>query len=731
MANFYSKSLMNKIIILFLAVSLIPIAIIGYMSYASGKDSLQKQLFDALATTVSSRQMSIIIHLEGEQETIKTLATDSFIHDVFEKISKKTSDTDKLSQELSEYLLNDKIPLNEHVTEIMIINLEGKIVASSNKKDIGADKSSDEYFIGGSKGTYVKDVYLSKTTSEESIAFSAPIINKSTGKIMGVIASRSNTIMLNQIISNRDGLGETGEVYIVNKNDLIITKVKDIKDAFLKQKVDTESVKLYRSQKKNMVGIYRDYGGDEVVGATSGAELYKTLGLDWIIIAEIHSKEALGPVNDLGLRILWIGLIIGIIVAFIAFFIAQRIANPLRILFLQFAKIGEGDLTQEVTLMESEDEIGILSNSARKMLDGLKEIVKQVLDISERVSSSSQQLSSSAEEMNATTQEVSTTVQQIAKGTETQAQRVEETQKIMEQMTSSVDQVSKSAQKTALQAATATDTAHKGGEAAKDAQNKMAHISEVVFNSATSVKKLGERSDQIGEIVNVITDIADQTNLLALNAAIEAARAGEYGRGFAVVAEEVRKLAEGSAKAADEIGKLIKDVQKETTQAVNNIESAAKETTVVKDIALKLGDGLNEIIKNSEQVGAMVQEVSAISEEQASGTKQVTKSITDIAAIAEETASATEEASASSEEMTASMEEMAASAQELADMGMQLREMVGKFKIDMGENRDINKLKMETEKNRIEHTKKLKDQNDAIREKIEMLKKNKDKFKNK
>ena len=214
-----------------------------------------------------------------------------------------------------------------------------------------------------------------------------------------------------------------------------------------------------------------------------------------------------------------------------------------------------------------------------------------------------------------------------------------------------------------------------------DLVEKMSRIYETVTASSAVVKKLGERSEQISEIINVITGIADQTNLLALNAAIEAARAGEAGRGFAVVAEEVRKLAEGSAKAADQIGRLIKEIQKETMEAVNAMQAGSKEVTEGRDVITKAGDALAEIIKVVENTASMVEQISAASQQMSAGTKQVVKSVDDIASTAEEAASATEEASASTEEMTASMQEMSASAQELAEMAVNLRDVVGKFKV--------------------------------------------------
>ena len=367
----------------------------------------------------------------------------------------------------------------------------------------------------------------------------------------------------------------------------------------------------------------------------------------------------------------------------ITFFLTRAITGALYSLISVAGMVAKGDLTPKIDTSRN-DEIGQLAKAFRTMVEGLQNVVKQVLLTAERVSSSSQQLSSSAEEMNATTQEVSSTVQQIAQGAEGTARQVEETSKTMEQMSASVGQVATGAQQAASASVQANQTAQRGSESSKEAVIKMNKIFQSVTNSAGVVKKLGERSEQISEIVNVITDIADQTNLLALNAAIEAARAGEAGRGFAVVAEEVRKLAEGSAKAADQIARLIKEIQRETTEAVAAIETGSKEVTEGREVITKSGEAFGEIAKAVENTASMVEQISAATEQMAAGTKQVVKSVDDIASTAEEAASATEETSASTEEMTAAMEELTASAQELSEMAIELRKLVGRFKLSDG-----------------------------------------------
>ena len=147
---------------------------------------------------------------------------------------------------------------------------------------------------------------------------------------------------------------------------------------------------------------------------------------------------------------------------------------------------------------------------------------------------------------------------------QTQAQRVEETTRVMEQLNASISQGAKSTQEAASASSQASQSAQKGSETVKAAIETMDKIENATTVTSQAVTKLGERSEQMARIVDVITSVADQTNLLALNAAIEAARAGEAGRGFAVVAEEVRKLAENSSGSAAEIGQLIKETTSET-----------------------------------------------------------------------------------------------------------------------------------------------------------------------
>jgi methyl-accepting chemotaxis protein len=223
----------------------------------------------------------------------------------------------------------------------------------------------------------------------------------------------------------------------------------------------------------------------------------------------------------------------------------------------------------------------------------------------------------------------------------------------MDELSASFVDVAKNTSQAAESSKEATKLATQGGDVVAKTIDGMKKISKAVNESAQIIGKLGARSEQVGEIIKVINDIAGQTNLLALNAAIEAARAGEQGRGFAVVADEVRKLAERTTSATNEIGEMIKGFQNDTQNAVNSMHTGTREVEAGVELSVQAGNSLRQIMKSSESVTDMVQQVATSAEEQSSAGDVIASNVEMIANLTQQTAENAKQSSQSTNEMNA------------------------------------------------------------------------------
>jgi|HubBroStandDraft_6_1064221.scaffolds.fasta_scaffold05315_2 methyl-accepting chemotaxis protein len=355
----------------------------------------------------------------------------------------------------------------------------------------------------------------------------------------------------------------------------------------------------------------------------------------------------------------WVmGLLVGCVTLgfVLATWIARMIARPVQEVAEVAKRIAAGDLTGSDLLIHSRDEIGELSESINAMQHSLRDTISSVSASAERIATASEEFSATAAEQ--------------AAGAETQKDQTHQVATAMQEMSSTVQQVSDNSNKAAEASRNAADTARKGGSIVDDTLSKMRAIADSVGQTAKKVQELGKSSNQIGEIIGVIDDIADQTNLLALNAAIEAARAGEQGRGFAVVADEVRKLAERTSKATKEITQMIQNIQTETKSAVEAMQSGTKQVELGVESTTKAGSSLQEIITTSEQVGNMVMLIATAATEQASATDEINSNIEQIAKITQETATGANES--------------AKAVHELSSLATELHSIVSKFKIGGG-----------------------------------------------
>lgn len=344
-------------------------------------------------------------------------------------------------------------------------------------------------------------------------------------------------------------------------------------------------------------------------------------------------------------------------------------------------QVAEGDLRIDLVTTNRKDEIGQLARSINKMVTNLRTLIDQVNESSVQVAASSQQLTASTEQASKATEQITATIQDVATGAETQMHGILESERAIEDMAQGIQRV---AETSAIVSEASYDMEHQaeqGNISIQDAIKQMNTIRTKVEGSMGGFRMLEHRSQEIGQIVELITGIAAQTNLLALNAAIEAARAGEHGRGFAVVADEVRKLAEQSGSSAAQIASLIEVIQVDTVKAVGTMDEITDEVASGVEDVNTAGAAFQRILQAAKQVANQVQEVTASSQEMSANAQIVAESVEQVTQIAQDSANHAQTAAASSEEQLASMQEISTSAEMLSEMAGELQHLVARFKV--------------------------------------------------
>lgn len=458
---------------------------------------------------------------------------------------------------------------------------------------------------------------------------------------------------------------------MVDRSDELLSIIKKRSQAYEKTLINAEDKKLFTHFNQALAEYTTQLGafnklvmaGNMVAANELIVEEYDRAArnlqksIEQLVETKMAQGKSVGEGNNILARnASWVmlGLAIGgAVLAFILGMVLSRsIVRPVTELAEDAHKIASGDLTVQIQ-SGTRDEIGELASSFSAMADSLRGTIRQVSETSNMVASSANQLLATSERIAVGAEEVVNQAQTVATAGE--------------EMAATSNDIASNCQSAAGGAMDASSSASDGSVVVDKTVQAMAQIARRVQETSQTVTKLGQRSDQIGQIVGTIEDIADQTNLLALNAAIEAARAGEQGRGFAVVADEVRALAERTTRATKEISDMIRTIQTETRSAVIAMEEGVREVQQGTDEAAKSGSALQSIMEQVNNVSMQISQVATAAEEQTATTNEISNNMQQITEVVQQTAHGAQQSAAAAAELT-----------KLAD---DLQQLVRRFKL--------------------------------------------------
>ena len=656
------KSIQTKLTVIILIIFFIALSTMGGLNFFKAREIVTDNLAREMGNEASNAADDVGVWLEGRIAQLTMLAA---------------------TPTMARGTLAEIVPLMEAARQSdkayeSMVFVEASGVSHDSQGPV-ANVAAREYFKQALSGkASVSDPVISKATGHAVVVVAVPV--KVGGKSVGVLFGAINMEELSsKVLSIK--IGKTGYAYVVQSDGMTIVhpdKAMVMKDNILQNpNAPWELKQTTEKMVKGERGLTRySYNGtDKMVSFSPVPNSRWSLALT-APVAEI--TEVLSSLTMISLATIAVVLLVAAVVVIL---FARRIARPIRKIESAAARIAAGDISANRLDIRSNDEIGRLGRAFEAMSENLRALIKKVGASTDQVAASAEELNASAEQSAQAAMQIAQVITEVAVGAEKQQKAVEHTAATVEQMSAGIRQIADNTEKVASASANSAEIAATGSKSIEKSIGQMNIIEKTVTKSAEVVAKLGERSKEIGHIVEVISGIAGQTNLLALNAAIEAARAGEQGRGFAVVAEEVRKLAEQSQEAAKQIADLIGEIRLDTDQAVAAMHEGTREVRTGAEVVTHAGQAFQDIFGAVNAVSRQIGEISGSIQELAGGSQQIVKAVQDIDAVSKETSSQTQTVSAATQEQSATMQEIAASSQALAKMAEELITAVNKFRL--------------------------------------------------
>jgi len=645
-----------------MGISLISVSAFGYLKSKDYMiDTFQKQ---------ANREVEVVknlvdVWIKGKQEIQNSLAETN------ELKTANVKETVELSKRMA--------ARNNNPDAFAFIDKEGFLYLPGVKVPL----KGFEHYEKGIKGeTITVDPVGSASPGIEGtpIVLTAAPIYDYKGNIIGVSNGGDPIQDLVNLIS-KVKLGKTGYATVYTKDGTIVAS-KNKKDTLKKNIADLKNKELNAIVKETFEG---KSGIKEVniKGIDTIVAYGKSSQMDWGIMIRVPKSEALVEANALLKYSGFITVAFLLISSLIVYFIVRWTLKPIHKMndVLSTLSNNEGDLTHRLEENRS-DEIGKLSKAFNSMIDNLQQLIKNVLKQGETVTTSSDVLSENIEQISLATKEITTIIQDASELSENQIKDYHQNISLIEEINDHVSEIVHVSSAVSKQAEKGSVEAKKGNNELSELTEQMNKIECSVHSSASALEKLGSRSDEIGQIVELITSISSQTNLLALNASIEAARAGEHGKGFAVVADEVKKLADQSSISAKKIAEIIRENQQDTSKVIESMKIGINEVEAGIKKTKQVERAFDNAVKGAETVAKEIEQNFVLTEKLSTKTNHIEEAMKRTIGIAEENSLGFQKIVATTEEQFATVTDINEAVKSLAKMAQELNELLEKFKID-------------------------------------------------
>jgi len=672
---------------------------IGVFSIVSASKATKEQLIERQELLIDSFMITVqdyinfyknVITFTGNSDQVKDTSEYALISEEFRGLSDKQGLAQRTYfKEILKYY-EDFAYLETFTPDLAknVVLEPYEIQLKISKDDFNKGFSGRDWYKGAvsTKATFVSEAYVSASIGKPVVAISTPILDNSNN-IIGIYIGALTLDKLSEITKNLK-FGETGEAYIVDKNGNLVAHPKDeyFQDTTLKNIKDNEIVaSALNGINGENVSLYYDNLTNTKVYAS-----YKQIpGTSWYIVCQQAENEVQASVNKLILNIL---VYMGIILLFgacITYFVIKFLVKKIEYISDISKKISENNLVLSAEQQNAiqkyskgKDELATLYISIDKMIKNLNNIISEISVSARQLTSTSEEWMSNSQQSANASEEIAKTVGEIAESASAQARETEDGVAKINELAQNIDVVLYASDILSSEAVKAEELKNEGAEIVKDLTTNTKQSIDAIKTIYRAIIDCNNNMARIGTVADTISSIAEQTNLLALNASIEAARAGEAGKGFAVVAKETGKLAEQTSSFTKDITQLIKVIQLDANNMVKlmekvngMIEAQTQSVIHTEEIFRSLANAIQNINESIEKLFNAGKKMSVKKDE-------IIGVIQNLSAIAQQNAAGTEEVSATVEEQTAFMEELASSAQYLSQLAQGLMELINKFKYE-------------------------------------------------